>query len=172
MRVAKRVKRRGSRGAAIVEFALILPFLSMMALGMLTAGIALDRKQEITNAAREAARFGATVDEDQCADPITDCSGFTWAQLVQAIAVERSNGAATAANVCVALVQGPGFSPLAVDSSHIVGQAVGQNYCFVDDSTDEGKRVQVKITRADKLQAVVFNMDLNVGSRALARFEQ
>jgi Flp pilus assembly protein TadG len=172
MRNARTTLRCRSRGAAIVEFALILPFLSMMSLGMITAGIALDRKQEITNASREAARFGATVDENQCADPILDCSGFNWAQLVQAVAVERSNGAVTAAGVCVALVEGPGYAPLAIDSSHIVGQAVGQSYCFVDNSTDEGKRVQVKITRADKLQAVVFNMNLNVGSRALARFEQ
>ena len=112
MRASKKNLQRGDRGAAIVEFALILPFLSMMALGMLTAGIALDRKQEITNASREAARFGATIDENQCADPILDCSGFTWAQLVQAIAVERSNGAVTAAGVCVALVEGPGFAPL------------------------------------------------------------
>ena len=160
--------RRRDRGAAIVEFALILPFLSLMALGTLTAGIALDRKQEITNAAREAARFGATVHEDEC-DDVSDCDGYTWAQLVQAVAVQRSNGAVTAASVCVALVSGPGFAPLAVDSTHIIG---GVNRCFVDDSSDTGPRVQVAITRTDKMQAVLFNMDLNLNSRAVARFEQ
>jgi Flp pilus assembly protein TadG len=168
MRVGKRVFRR-DRGAAIVEFALILPLLSMMALGTLTAGIALDRKQEITNASREAARFGATVDEDQCV-VIADCSGFTWAGLVQAIAVERSNGAVTALTVCAALVDGPGIAPVAIDSSHTT--AGGTNPCFVDNSSDSGKRVQVRITRTDEMQAVLFNMDLNLNSTAIARYEQ
>ena len=167
MRGSRQVSRR-DRGVAIVEFALILPLLSMMALGMLTAGIALDRKQEITNASREAARFGATVAKDECAD-VSDCGGYTWAQLVQAVAVQRSNGAVTDASVCVALVDGPGYAPVAIDSSHIAG---GVSYCFVDGSADSGLRVQVAITRTDKLQAVLFNMDLNLSSRAVARFEQ
>jgi len=72
-----RTLRRDGRGSAIVEFALILRLLSMMALGMLTGGIALDRKQDITNSAREAARFGATVAEAQCA-PVSECGGLTW----------------------------------------------------------------------------------------------
>jgi len=45
--------RRGSRGAAIVEFALILPLLSMMLMGMLTGGMALNRKQELIRYAVE-----------------------------------------------------------------------------------------------------------------------
>ena len=120
--------RKGSRvcgtdrGAAIVEFALILPLLSMMALGMLTGGIALDRKQDINNAAREAARFGATVAEHQC-DDTSKCDGFTWAQLVRSLAVERSNGAVVPANVCVALVSGPGWAPVAVSNGHTTSTA-------------------------------------------------
>ena len=168
MRVGKRILRR-DRGAAIVEFALILPLLSMMALGTLTAGIALDRKQEITNASREAARFGATVAENECTVP-ANCSGFTWAGLIQAIAVERSNGAVTALTVCAALVEGPGIAPVAIDATHTT--AGGTNPCFVDNSTDSGKRVQVRITRSDKMQAVLFNKDLNLSSSAIARFEQ
>src|SRR5688500_11575438 len=116
MRTGPRMCSR-DRGAAIVEFALILPLLSMMALGMLTGGIALDHKQDITNAAREPARFGATVAEDQC-EPVTECSGLTWAELVQSVAVQRANGTVTLADVCVALVSGPGWAPVAVDSGH------------------------------------------------------
>ena len=157
------------RGAAIVEFALILPLLSMMALGMLTGGIALDRKQELTNAAREAARFGATVAEDQC-EPVSECDGLTWAQLVRSLAVQRSNGAVTDAGVCVALVSGPGWAPVAVGSGHTT--AGGVNPCYVDNSSDTDKRVQVAVTRSDRLEAVLFTMNLDLGSRATARFEQ
>jgi hypothetical protein len=141
----------------------------MMALGMLTAGIALDHKQEITNASREAARFGATMAKAQC-DDVTDCGGLTWAGLVQAIAVQRSNGAVSSAAVCVALVSGPGFAPVPVSSTHTTDPGGGA--CYVDDNADTGERVQVRITKTDRLQAVLFNMDLNIGSRAIARFEQ
>jgi Flp pilus assembly protein TadG len=167
MRKTPRVVSR-DRGVAIVEFALILPFLSMMALGMMTAGIALDHKQEITNASREAARFGSTVDENECT-PTSACGGLTWAQLVQAIAVQRSNGAVTNGAVCVALVEGPGWAPVAIGTTHTT--AGGLNPCYVDDSSDTGRRVQVKITKSDRLQAVLFNMNLDLSSRALARFE-
>jgi Flp pilus assembly protein TadG len=167
MHIGSRICRT-DRGAAIVEFALILPLLSMMALGMLTGGIALDRKQDINNAAREAARFGATVAEHQC-EPTSECGGLTWAELVRSVAVQRSNGAVVAANVCVALVSGPGFAPVAVSSRHTT--AGGSNPCYVDNSSDTDKRVQVSVTRSDQLQAVLFTMNLNLGSKATARFE-
>jgi hypothetical protein len=167
MRIGPRVCRT-ERGAAIVEFALILPLLSMMALGMLTGGIALDRKQDINNAAREAARFGATVAEHEC-DNTADCGGLTWAALVRSVAVQRSNGALVAGNVCVALVSGPGWAPVAVSSTHTT--AGGSNPCYVDNSSDTDKRVQVSATRTDKLEAVLFKMNLNLGSKATARFE-
>jgi Flp pilus assembly protein TadG len=167
MRIGPRICRT-DRGAAIVEFALILPLLSMMAVGMLTAGIALDRKQDITNAAREAARFGATLAEEQCT-PTSECDGFTWAQLVRSLAVQRSNGAVAEANVCVALVSGPGWAPVAVGSTHTT--AGGVNPCYVDNSSDTDKRVQVSVTRSDKLEAVLFTTNLNLSSKATARFE-
>ena len=161
--------RRRERGAAIVEFALILPLLSMMLLGMLTGGIALDRKQDITNAAREAARFGATVAEHQCEpDPVIECDGLDWAHLVQSVAVQRSNGAA--AVVCAALVSGPGFAPVAVSTGHTTDG--GLNPCYIDNSSDSNKRVQVLVKRQDKLEAVLFTMQLDLNSRATAQFEQ
>jgi len=170
MRIGPRICRR-ERGASIVEFALILPLLSMMALGMLTGGIALDRKQDITNAAREAARFGATVAEGQCEpDPDAECSGLTWAKLVQSVAVQRANGAVADGDVCVALVSGPGWAPVAVDSTHTTD--LSGKACYVDNSSDTDKRVQVKVTKSDRLEAVLFAMDLDLSSKATARFEQ
>ena len=167
MRIGPRICRT-DRGAAIVEFALILPLLSMMALAMLTGGIALDRKQDINNAAREAARFGATVAEHEC-DDISDCDEMTWAELVRSLAVQRSNGAVVAGDVCVALVSGPGWAPFAVSSSHTT--AGGSMYCYIDNSSDTDKRVQVSVTRSGQLQAVLFTMTLNLGSKATARYE-
>ncbi len=167
--MAAQRSRQRERGSAIVEFALILPVLTMLLLGMLTGGMALFHKQQVTSAAREAARYGATVPEQQCATP-SDCGGFNWAQLVQAIAVERANGDLAAAGVCVALVSGPGFAPVAIDADH--STAGGVNPCYVDNSSDAGKRVQVSVSRADRLEALMFNMNLQLNQRATARFEQ
>jgi Flp pilus assembly protein TadG len=167
MRIGPRICRT-ERGAAIVEFALILPLLSMMALGMLTGGIALDRKQDINNAAREAARFGATVAEHECDIP-ADCAGLTWAELVRSVAVQRSNNGVVAGNVCVALVSGDGLTPVAVSSAHTT--AGGLNPCYVDNSSVTDKRVQVSVTKSGQLEAVLFKMTLNLGAKATARFE-
>ena len=52
-----RQKREG--GAALVEFALIVPLLTMFLFGIVQFGLAYDKKQSINSAAREGARAGA-----------------------------------------------------------------------------------------------------------------
>ncbi|HZP62642.1 MAG TPA: TadE family protein [Terriglobales bacterium] len=46
-------------GAAIVEFAVSLPLLTVLVVGIFDFGGAVNLKQELNNAAREGARFGA-----------------------------------------------------------------------------------------------------------------
>ena len=53
------VKGRRSRGQALVEFALITPLLVVTIAGIVTLGIGVFYQQQVTNAAREAARFAA-----------------------------------------------------------------------------------------------------------------
>jgi hypothetical protein len=48
-----------SRGQALVEFALILPLFLMVLVGVIVFGIIVFYNQQLTNAAREAARFAA-----------------------------------------------------------------------------------------------------------------
>jgi len=54
---------RSRRGQAAVEFALVLPFLLIMLIGIIEFGRAWNLHQVITDAAREAARKGAIFDE-------------------------------------------------------------------------------------------------------------
>lgn len=58
----KRKKTRrllfGERGAAAVEFAIILPLLILILFGIIEFGLLLYNKQMITNASREGARAG------------------------------------------------------------------------------------------------------------------
>jgi Flp pilus assembly protein TadG len=52
------VKRNGQRGASVVEFALVLPVLFVLAFGIIEFSVALYDKAMITNASREGARAG------------------------------------------------------------------------------------------------------------------
>lgn len=62
----------GRRGQAAVEFALVLPFLLIMLVGIIEFGRAWNEHQVITDAAREAARKGAIWDESVTEQDIRD----------------------------------------------------------------------------------------------------
>ena len=49
-------KRRGERGAALVEFALVLPVFVLVLFGLISFGMVLALKQGVTNASADAAR--------------------------------------------------------------------------------------------------------------------
>ena len=56
-----RVSRTGSRGAAVVEFALILPVFLLLILGVAELSVLFYNQAVITNASREAARAGVVL---------------------------------------------------------------------------------------------------------------
>lgn len=75
-RVARTPGRRGGRirlrlqqeGAAVVEFALILPLLLLLLIGTLEVSLALYDKSVITNASREGARAGIVARNPKLSD--------------------------------------------------------------------------------------------------------
>jgi Flp pilus assembly protein TadG len=75
-------RQRDERGASAVEFALVMPFLFMLLLGMTTSGLSYSHAIGVTNAVREGSRFGATT--DACgATPPAPCTGANaWATSV------------------------------------------------------------------------------------------
>jgi len=90
--VKKQNQNIGQKGAAAVEFAIILPLLMILVFGIIDIGAALYNKQIITNASREGVRAGiarstipiATVVGNYCAgrfipddgtSPTVDVSG-------------------------------------------------------------------------------------------------
>lgn len=54
-----RLARRTSRAQAMVELALVAPIFVMLLIGVITLGIGVFYQQQLTNAAREAARYAA-----------------------------------------------------------------------------------------------------------------
>ena len=98
--LARKRRARGSeRGAAAVEFALVLPPLVMLMFGLFTSGLAYSDHLSVTNAVREGARLGAAMDYS---------TGATvWANSVQTRVQQvyfNANSSLPTGNVCVQLV--------------------------------------------------------------------
>lgn len=66
------MRKPASRGQALVEFALILPLFLMVLTGVIVLGIIVFYNQQLTNAAREAARFAAI---HSASDPFCPVAG-------------------------------------------------------------------------------------------------
>ena len=60
----KMLNIKGQRGAAAIEFAILLPVLVLLLFGTIEFGLLLFNKQVITNASREGARAGIVLRED------------------------------------------------------------------------------------------------------------
>jgi Flp pilus assembly protein TadG len=137
---------------ALVEFAIAMPLLFMLIMGMFTGGMVMNRQLSLAHATREAARYGATVPEDQ--DGIGD-----WAQHVRAVAVERSGGELSSAQVCVSFM----------DGSTVVSSTTGSS-CINDGAA--GRRVQVTATLpGQSIDGVLFSVPVTLRSDATAKHE-
>ena len=154
---AGRRRRHDDRGASLVEFALILPLLAMLVTGLFSSAMLYDGKMQLTHAAREGARYGAAVPDDEI------FASGTWAENVRRLVIQREGGRLTEADVCVALVTGNPATAV-----HTTNGGV----CFDDAGSGEANmRVQVSATRTTRFDAVAFSRDVTTTARASARFE-
>jgi Flp pilus assembly protein TadG len=144
-----------------VEFALVLPLISSLILGLTTGGMAYNRKISLTSGLREGTRFGATLN-----GPTTN----GWATDVRNRSVELTQGDLTTAQICVKLVkQGtgdvysalPSGSQCASSGEPVMPSTVATGDCVV----------KVWASRPDQLQAVFFTSTLTLRASAVARYE-
>ncbi|MGH3116310.1 MAG: TadE/TadG family type IV pilus assembly protein [Gaiellales bacterium] len=153
------------RGAAMVEFAFILPVLMAMLLGTVTGGIAYHEKIAMADAVREGARFGAT---------LTDGTGF--ATSVRDRTEQLSAGELGHDDVCVQLVRagspdtvvrsyyptsGGGSCPASFGSAPPTPSMPG-GYCVV----------KVWAHRTADLQAFFFTKAVDLKAKAVAAYER
>ena len=61
-------RRRSDRGATLVEFALVLPLLALLAFGTVEFGLAWRDSMTVSNALRSGARVGSNSGDDRLAD--------------------------------------------------------------------------------------------------------
>jgi Flp pilus assembly protein TadG len=152
VRAGARGVRRGDRGAGLVEFALILPLLMALILGLFTGGVAYNRKISITNAVREGARYGATL---SCSASCV--SAGSWETQVKARVAASSGGELTAADVCAWL-----------------GSAVGTVACGQSDPPGAAGTLVAKVSasKAAALDVMFFKQTITLSSKATARYER
>jgi Flp pilus assembly protein TadG len=170
-----RWRRRGDDGATLVEFALILPLLLMLIVGMFTGGMAYNQKQQLTHATREGARFGATVSPSQ-----SFLDGNSWADNVSQLVIDRAAGDLDGPDVevCVSLVQG---SPAQlVSAPHPASDYTTETPAVPCDPTetypvtegDNGRRVQVRVSRPAVIElGVLPSVNFTITATATAKSE-
>jgi Flp pilus assembly pilin Flp len=103
-----RRRRRTETGAAAVEFALVVPFLAMMILGLVTTAFTYSDHLSITNAVREGARYGASSVYSQTSPAITPTQ---WQSSVQQRVHDvyfNAGSDIVTSSVCVQLVSSAG----------------------------------------------------------------
>ena len=172
-------RMRGERGAAMVEFVLLLPVFLLIVFGGITAALSYEHKAEVVHAVRDGARYGTTVPPGQC-DNTVACGNRNWAQLVQYVTAQRSDGALSTNQICVALVTGGSQStPVAlyVHPGGVYSTGTNSTFptlgCFDDGNVDTGTRVHVSVVRGgDKINLVFSSIPITVRSSATARYEQ
>lgn len=154
--------RSGERGAGLVELALSLPILIVLLLGTITSALALNDDIQLTHAAREGARHGATVPADEV------FGSGNWATNMRNVVVERFGDGLATGDVCVALVDSSPPSPLSTDHT-----TRGDGRACYDDSASGlvDARVQVTATRASSIDTGLYSFDLTLESEAAARHE-
>jgi hypothetical protein len=159
-----RDEREASRGAALIEMALVLPLLLMLLVGTVTAAITYGRANSIQNAAREASRFGATLP-----GPID----AAWLGTVRDVARAAASGDLDAAvggqYICVAYVDGTGNTRL-TDTGGVEASAASE--CFADGRPAGEPRIQVVTSRLSPIQVVFFSLDVDLQAEAAARYER
>ena len=147
---------RGSeRGAIFLEFALILPLLLAVILGIFTGGQAYTDKIALMEAVREGARYGASLPMGAGAGAIS-----TWEAGVRSRVVDASGGDVASADVCVAWVL-----------------PTGTSHCGLGDPAGASNEptvhlVKVSATKPAAMQFFFFSRNTTLTGRLVARFER
>jgi len=148
----------GERGTALVEMALVLPIALALMLGIFSGGSAYFKKISLVDAAREGARYGASLK--------VPSGGVTvWKQQVKDRVVQLSGGEVAAADICAELVVPTGANTV----------------CGVNDptgaSTDPSSLtpasiVKISVSKTAKLEYLFSSSNLTLSAKIAARYER
>jgi Flp pilus assembly protein TadG len=157
----------------VVEFALVLPILMMLLIGVVSGASAWNQSQSLGQGARVGARYAATLplpadaeDRDDWLDDVVD----------RAIAAADGNVAAGVDGraVCVAFVDPNGTAPDDTFSRRMNAAGVrtsATTQCFDDGQGDNTTRVQVVLARHGVLDFGLSRRNLQLERKVVYRYE-
>jgi Flp pilus assembly protein TadG len=97
--VAMRKRRKNDHGAAALEFALVLPILIVVVFGIIDYGVVFAQNLALSNAARQAARFGA-VEGRTCSQIISEATGTISGEMIAYKSSNLTTPAVTRGGAC------------------------------------------------------------------------
>jgi len=152
-------RTRDDRGTAVVEFALVVPFLILLLFGITTTGLTYSDHLAITNAVREGARFGSAVDYT---DP-------NWASDIQKRVGDvyfNSGSSLTTANVCIKLISQTSGELITA------GTSCGTEPTFATaDIPAAGCIVKVWVVKSAKIETIIGpTMNFNIGASSVSYY--
>ena len=151
---SSRRHRFGSeRGTVFLEFAIVLPLLMSLVLGIYTGGLAYTDKISLVEAVREGARYGATL-------PMGTTPVSTWETGVRDRVVSASGGDVAFANVCVKFVLPTGGSECGIGDPP---GAINEPSVHL---------VKVSATKQAKIEFFFFTSEPLLRGKIVARFER
>jgi Flp pilus assembly protein TadG len=167
---------RRESGAAAVELVVILPIILVLVFGTIAIGAAYFQKLNLTEAAREGARYGATLRTGVPND--SDKSGEPTTQWLREVADVTAATAGSWETLCVAYTgnrasTAGGVITRSVRRTNGGVDAPGNTQCFSDGRPAEERRVQVLVTNTGPFDNFyAFQRTLELQGTALARFER
>lgn len=170
-----RKRLRSHEGANAVEFALVLPILLMLIYGAITAGLTLNAKQQLDHAAREGARYAATLPHE--ADACDNGGGpMPWEECVRDRVLATAVGSLnlTLGGVCVTFVDDTNAAESdyygTIENDN--GNTNDDEPCLNENPPLSGERVQVKLVMPGRVDAVLVRTGIfDLTSRSISRYE-
>ncbi|MEO7844093.1 MAG: TadE/TadG family type IV pilus assembly protein [Nocardioides sp.] len=158
--LSTRQRAREERGAAALEFALVVPFLMLLLLGTVTVGLVYSDHLGVTNAAREGARYGAAA----------DAASASWATSVQTRVQQTyfnaSGAQPTDAQICVKLVK----SDATVVASD-AGASCGTQPALPTGMEVGSCAVLVWMSKPETIQLIAFpDLNTEIGAQSVAYY--
>lgn len=164
-----RPRRDAENGAAAVEFALLFPLFLVIVFGIINMGFGFNHKINLTQTAREASRYGATLSV-AASGPGNSGTVSTW--LAKVTEVAKSAGGDDLADdrsgryICVALVEADGTTTSLVTGT---GGPASSALCIADGRSDA--RVQVVVRSDSVLDFIFLGGKINIGSDSVTHYE-
>jgi Flp pilus assembly protein TadG len=169
-----RRRATGDDGAALVEFALVLPFLAMFLFGTVSAGMAWNTNLAMAQGARMGGRYAATLPTRN----YTSLDDYLDAVATQVVGSSEGSisTSATGRIVCVAYVHPNGSTTLdqtrrRYESGSTPDVTRANSTCFTDGQGSDDTRVQVMSERTTKLEAGIWSRTITLHQQLVFRYE-